>query len=368
MDEKSGPRILDTVIRIAGFLLIGIALVTFFYLLSSTISNYRIISEIPTSEYLLFNFSLSRSLFLLIIVGISVALIIGLSTFVFKFNQFSKGFTGSGDKGYFRFLALYVLAQLIFSAFVEYFIPSIGKEFPYNMSFADQNFFISSSVVFSTFLFDFIPILVAISVYLLAVGKFNTRNLFNYQLKNNNVVFMAVILAIIVTVIEGGPIVILVSDLFITLVLNVIILKFGFFKGFLSYFSISLAGIAEGAIASYSPVLSIVIYIIMLIIGFLGIYVLFSMGMSAPKEDKKPLSEDASTVNDKPAARGNPERSGKSPKIELFVRSQCPNCGNTSFHVVGNMTLKCSKCEYEMEKDATGIPNITLEFRRNFGI
>jgi len=367
MEGKDRRQILDRIFEGAGFLLIGIAVATFLYYLPSSSSEYHIIKSVPTVNYLIFNFTLSSGIFYLILTGVIGAMIIGLSTFIVRSRTFSKGFTGRNDIGFFHFFSIYVLTQLIFSSFVEYFIPSLGKEFPYNMSFAAQNFFISSSILVSTFLFDFIPILVFLCIYLAVVGKFNIKNVLNYPLDGRNIAFIAMILSILVTAIERGPIVIIVSDLFIIFVLNIIILKFGFFKGFISYFSLSMAGLAETAIASYSLALSLVVYLILLVIGFLGIYALFSISMVSQRSGDINTQDRSNDATDGVEKASHTRGPSNTPKIDLFVRCQCPNCGNTSFHVIGDMTLKCSRCEYEMDKNTTGIPNITIEYRRNIG-
>ena len=367
-DQKRAPKLFDTVLGAVSYVLIGIAIISFFYLLPSTIADFKIIKDIPTDQYLLFNFKLSSGIFILIIAGVAFASIIAVGTFFVKLKMFPKGFTGKTSIPYFRYFSLYVLVQLIFSALVAYFIPSISKEFPYNTPFSAQNYFISSSILFSTILLDFVPIVIALCVYLVLTGKFSLSNLLKYEVRNNNMLLIAFILAIIISALEGGPIIILISDLFITFVLNIIIIKFGFFKGFLSYFTLSLAGIAESAISSFNPFLSLVIYIVLLILGFLGIYSLFSMEMLAQKPMRnKSVNQDLGSYHQENKIE-SPRRERNLPRIDLFVRSSCPNCGNTSFHVLNNMTLKCSKCEYELDKEAMGPPNITIEYRRNLGI
>lgn len=367
-DPKKVPRTFDTVLEIFSLVLIGIAIISFFYLLPSTISDFQIIRSIPTYLYLIFSFTLSSSIFLLIITAVALTSAIAIVTFVVKLKMFSKGFTGRNSATYFRYFSLYVLVQLIFSAFIDYLIPSLGKEFPYNMSFPAQNYFISSSVLLSTFLLDFVPVVIALCVYLIIIGKFSLNNLLNYDVKTNSLLLIAMILAIIIAAIEGGPIIILISDLFITFVLNIIILKFGFFKGFLSYFTLSMAGIAESAISSFNPDLALVIYIILMIVGFLGIYSLFSMERFALKPPtNNDINQDLGSDHQEIKKERSP-RANNVPRIDLFVRSSCPNCGNTSFHVLKDMTLKCSKCEYELGKEAMGPPNISIEYRRNLGI
>ncbi|MEM0156785.1 MAG: hypothetical protein QXN26_01800, partial [Thermoplasmataceae archaeon] len=145
------------------------------------------------------------------------------------------------------------------------------------------------------------------------------------------------------------------TDFLSLFVLNAVFLRSGFLRAFLANFSISMINVTASALtASYAG--TILLTVLLIYLGFLGAYVFMGMGLK--------YSASAAATRNRDVVERTPKTKAL-PETELFIRSACPDCGNTTFHVNPDMSLKCTKCGKEIPRDAMEVPNVRVELRRS---
>lgn len=357
MAEKVEKRTIgDSITKYSSLVLIGISIVTFVALLPYSFSQAGSIGQFEDQILGFQSNLLTQYPVYLFLVLVLAAVLVSIFSVFYNRDSLTMGFQKKTNDGFFRYFVIFILVQVILSEFVAYFIPNIGQGFPFNQSLGIQNFIFSFLPLEQTFLFELIPMSI-ISVALTAFrGKSAVKSLFFYEFGIVETIVVSVMISLVATLIVGGTPVEYISDYLSFFLLNVIFLRFGFLKAFLTNFTVSMVNVVATVLSTNPALSAIVLPVLLFYLGFLGIYSLVQIGIRAPDKLQAELQN---------MPRERPERQQKSPPVDPFVRSRCPECGNAVFHVISaSMALKCSKCGRELEKDAMGPENIKIEYGR----
>lgn len=349
MAEKVEKRGLgDRIIDASGVVLAVISLISFLYLFPDTVAKAAEIGQLgPTITGISGVFFTANGIYIFLALTL-IAVLAGTVSFFYRNDRISMGFDTKTNSIFFRYFAVYILVQLILSEFIQYFVPSFGQGFPFNESAGVQNFVFSFLSLEQTVIYQLIPIAVIAVVVSGFRNRFSVRSFFFYNFSTAEVLIISIFVSLGTTLITGGTGYEYISDYFTFFVLNIIFLRFGFLKAFMTSFVVSMTNVTATLFnGSVVPTQLLLGYLFFL--GFLGIYSLVQMGMRAPRE--LPVQE--KVVDPKPR---------KIQTMEPFIKSRCPDCGNTLFHIVSSgMLLRCTKCGRELDKDATGPENIKIE-------
>ncbi|MCL4331484.1 MAG: hypothetical protein M1304_04360 [Candidatus Thermoplasmatota archaeon] len=352
----NGAGLESRIVRYSGYLLIAIAIISFLIALPDIFITKLPLYGHPASSFFIFN--ITATVYLAAAIIIPTALLVGLAIFSL-FDQKKRNvrsFNGDRDDAFYRYLLVFVFIEIIVSEVIEYANPALSEVFPFdsgNPSVVALAY--SSQVLMQSILFQLLPLAVAIAVLLYATGKLNLRNFISATPGTGETLLISLVVALIFSIVSGGPAIAIFTDFLSLFVLNAIFLKSGFLRAFLANFSISMINVTASALIS-SSVGTIILTVLLIYLGFLGAYVFMGMGLKYSTSAAASRSRD--NVNRVPKIRNVPE-------TELFIRSACPDCGNTTFHVNPDMSLKCTKCGKEIPRDAMEVPNVRVELRRS---
>lgn len=143
------------------------------------------------------------------------------------------------------------------------------------------------------------------------------------------------------------------SMLLSVILLNYICLKSGFTRALLAYFISTMFSVISFLVLN-SFLLSILLTVFLLMWAFIGFswiasVMMGSMQKSNPQEHAQEMAKRYIEGTD---------------YSKLWVRSTCPNCGESKFHLEPDGSLKCDKCNQIVEKDTEGRLNIIIQNRR----
>lgn len=354
-EEGEKNTIGDLIITYSGLLLIGISLLTFLYLIPSSVNQIHRIIQLGTSITGISWLGLNSSIFYASLAAILILVIAGLSTFVYHNDRISIGFKKQKSSAFFGFLMIYILVQLILSEIFAYVVPNFSSQFPFNEAIGVQNFVFSYLTLEESIIYQLIPMTIIVGIVSALYGKLSLKSFTFYNFNGPQILIIAAFIALVSTVLIPGTPFDYVSDFISLLVLNVIFLKFGFLKALLANFSISLTNVTATLISGNAAA-STLLPVLLFFMGFLGVYMLVQISINSSKQPLLP-----GTVE---GARSDERKKRKIPVIEPFIHSRCPDCGNAMYHILlPSMSLKCTKCGLELEKDAMGENNIKIELR-----
>ncbi len=344
----------DRIIRYSGIALITMSLITFAYLIPGTLDAMNSAIALGSQLTGIPGFSLTPDLFYLFIALTLLTLLVSIFSLFVHRQNISIGFQETKNMEYFHYLMIFILVQIILTEIIAYFVPTFGTGFPFNEPVAIQNFVFVFETFFQSFIFQLLPITVAILLLLLFTGKLNRKTVLSPEVGIRETFLISGVISATVSLIVGGPVLNFLSDFVTFFMLNFIFVRFGFLKAFLTNFTVSITNVTATLISG-NAILSNILPIFLFYLGFLGMYSAVQIGMSLPKY--LPSQDHQNIEPEKVKKR-------KIPRMEPFIRSNCSDCGHTVFHVKDDMGLKCARCGKELEKDATGEMNISIEFRR----
>ncbi len=343
----------DMIIRYSGIALIAMSLITFAYLIPGTLDAMNIAVTLGPQLTGVPGFSLTPYLFYLSIALTLLTLLVSIFSLFVHRPDISTGFQETKNREYFHYLMIFILVQIILTEIIAYFVPAFGTGFPYNEPVAVQNFAFVFETVFQSFLFQLLPITVAILLLLLFTGKLNRSAILSPMIGMRENLLISGVISASVSLIVGGTVLNYLSNFVTFFMLNFIFVRFGFLKAFLTNFTVAITNVTATLISG-NVILSNILPIFLFYLGFLGMYSAVQIGMNLPRYLPVPDQK-----NDRPR-----KVEKKVPRMEPFIRSNCPDCGHTVFHVKDDMGLKCARCGKDLEKDATGEMNISIEFRK----
>lgn len=340
------------VIRYFSYSAIAIAVISFFVSLPGIFRPTLPLYGKSTSAYFILDLRAEPYIFAIIVGSVIALLFLSLAGLERSFQNRMKSFSKDGKDSFFRLLLVFVFVEIIVSELIEVLNPAIADVFPFDATSPSVvSVAYSSEILIQSFIFQLVPLSISI-LFLLAIRKrLNRDGLVEGVQSLSDSFIISFIVAVIFAVVSGGPPIEMFSDFLSLFILNVIFLRNGFLRAFLANFTLSMTNVTAAYLAPY-PVGTLALTVFLIILGFMGVYVLFGMAVSYSGTVSASRSNDSS---------GNNRAVGHKPAMELFVRSSCPDCGNTTFHVQPDMALKCTRCGREIPKDATGIPNISVE-------
>lgn len=352
MEDKSGKwTIGERIAAVSGTVLVAIALFTFVFILPSTLNSVARIVQLGTQVTGINGFSLTPGLiYLTASIALALALISLLSLFVNR-NSISKSFSRDSTRKFFGFLMIYILLQLILTEIFAYAMPNIASLFPFHENLGVQNFVFAFLSLEQSVIFVFVPVSVALTIIAVLRGESISRYLRFYEGSRTQVLIISLGISLFSTLFISGSVLGYVSNFVSFTLLNIIFLRFGFLKAFLTNFSLSMTNVTATLIAG-NLTLSAMLPLFLFFLGFLGVYSLLQVSVPSQKEGSREEMEE------KPPK----VEASKRPQIEPFIYSRCPQCGNAVFHVIpSDMSLKCEKCEHVLQSDAKGPRNISIE-------
>ncbi|MDS0257311.1 hypothetical protein ApAK_06455 [Thermoplasmatales archaeon AK] len=352
--EKYVPNILDRVVYVLGAVFLVAGLLSFFYLIPHTLNEYPIIRSIPTSYYLLVGFPLTYLYFLLLI------LVLVLLGFLSVYSMISGGLSLRSQRDRARkysglkYLAVYVLVELIISEIVSYTIPGISHEFPLNQPFGVQNFILPVSNLFGLVL-EFVLVAVALVLYRSVSKSTSGTGIFGSQVPSGVSVLVSVVVSVVMVAISPSNFVLDFTSFLSYFVIGIIIIRFGFLKALAVTFASTSVDVLS-YLLSPSPILESSLTIFLFIIAFFGLFSAAEIAFRAGRVQQR-------------SAYAERQESVKAEDIRpivenLFIRSTCPVCGNYTFYVQNDLSLKCTKCGHEIAPDARAPPNISIQILR----
>jgi len=143
------------------------------------------------------------------------------------------------------------------------------------------------------------------------------------------------------------------SMLLSVILLNYICLKSGFTRALLAYFISTMFSVISFLVLS-SFLLSVLLTVFLIIWAFVGFSWVASIMIGSMQ---KPNPQDHAQEMAKRYIDGTDYS-------KLWVRSTCPNCGESKFHLEPDGSLKCDKCNQIIEKETEGKMNIIIQNRR----
>lgn len=355
MEEKSEkPTIGERINTGSGMILVAIAFFTFVLLLPSTINSVGRITQIGPEITGIAGFTLTPSqIYLYISISLVLVLVSILSLFMHN-EKISNSFSRDKTRQFYGFLMIYILVQLILTEVYSYALPNLSTIFPFQEALGVQNFYFLFLTLDQSVLFVFVPVTAILAVVGLMRGESLSRHLRFYGGSWSQVLLISLAVSLVSTFFISATPLEFISNFTSLAVLNIIFLRYGFLKAFLTGFSVSMTNVTASVIGG-NLALSIILPLFLFFLGFLGVYALVQFSVSAPKgEESNEELEEQKQIEVK-----------KRPQIAPFIYSRCPQCGNTVYHVLpSDMSLKCEKCDYIMPSDAIGPKNISIEFSR----
>ncbi len=342
----------ELIIAVSGIVLIGISILTFAFLFSSSLNDLNRISQLGPQITGIAGFNFSNSLVYVSLIASLLIASLAVFTIFYHNENISSSFQLNRTKKFFGFLAIYVLVQLVLTEIFAYFVPNFASQFPFQETLGVQNFVFAFTTLEDTVIYELIPMAIVISLLGIMRGKLSIRTYTFYNGDWVETLVLSSVVALVSTFIMSGTPLDYVSDFASFTVLNVIFLRFGFLKAFLTNFSIAMINVTASLIAG-NAVLSQILPLFLFFLGFLGAFSLFQLSVASQKESKE---HESASVTASPRYV---------PQIEPFIYSRCPECGNAVYHVIlPDMSLKCEKCEHILPKDATGEKNIKIELTK----
>lgn len=356
MSDESGKNTLgDLIITYSGLVLVAISLVTFLYLVPSSINQISKIIQLGAEITEIPGFGFNSTFIYGSLIATIILVVAGLSTFVYHNDRISVGFRRQKSSAFFGYLMIYILVQLILSEIFAYVVPNFGTQFPFGQTSGVQNFIFSYLTLEETVLYQLIPITVFVGIISAMYGKLSLKSFTFYNFNGIQIVIIALFVAFIATLFIPGTPFVYISDFISLFVLNIIFLKFGFLKALLANFSEGMINVTA-SLVSGSFAASILLPVFLFFLGFLGVYILVQISMDSTRT--------GSISRATTAVERDQERRSRIPTIEPFIHSRCPDCGNAMYHILlPTKSMKCTKCGLELEKDAMGDDNIKIELR-----
>ncbi len=353
MEDKNGKWTLgERIIGVSGIILVAIAFFTFVFIFPSTLNNVGRITQLGSQITGIPGFILSPSIVYLVAGStLLLALISILSLFISR-NNISNSFSGDSNRKFYGFLMIYILLELILTEILAYFMPNIAGMFPFKENIGVQNFVFAFLSLEQTVIFVFVPVLVVLAITAIIRRESLSKYLRFYDGNWTQVLIISLGISLFSTIFISGSILGYVSNFVSFTVLNIIFLRFGFLKAFITNFSLSMVNVTASLTAG-NLALSATLPLFLFFLGFLGVYSLLQVSVVKQKSQEEVQTE---------SPRAPPVNRLQ---IEPFIYSRCPQCGNTVFHVIpSDMSLKCEKCDHELLRDAIGPRNITIEMGR----
>lgn len=344
----------DLIITYSGLVLTGVSLFTYLYLFPSSISDINTIAQLGTEITGISWLNLGAPLVYLSMAVLLILVLSSLVTFFYQNDRISMGFSKQKNSRFFGYLMIYILVQLILSEIFAYFVPGFGNQFPFHQPLGVQNFVFSYLTLEESLIYQFIPIMVIVAVVGIVRGKISLKTFTFFEFDRFQMLSIAFFVSFFATLLIAGTPLEYVSDFFSLFVLNIIFLRFGFLKSLLANFAISMTNVTASLISG-NATLSLILPVFLFFMGFLGIYSLVQISVTPPREGTLDAPRQTSVER---------ERRSRVPTIEPFIRSRCPSCGNAVYSVLlPSISLKCTKCGLELEKNAMGENNIKIEMR-----
>ena len=353
-DERRTPG--EYILIYSGLALIFISFITFLYLIIPDITNPDRITalgdQVSGFSGIFFNtFAIYAIIFLILFFST-----FAIFSLFYRNEKLSMGFSEERNRTFFGYLMIYILVQLILSEVVSYFAPQYSSEFPFNQPVPIQNFILSYQSLLEAALYELLPITIAAVILSKIHGTPLLEGLRFYKMSVAEKHVVSVVISAIASALVSTTPMEFITAFFSLLVLNEIFLNFGFLKAFLANFSVELLNIA--LIVTKNNEISIVLAFFLFFLGFLGVYSLVQMGVRIPGE-----RPDAS-IPDSVENTHQPPNARKAIQIEPFIRSRCPECGQTTYHIIlPNMDMQCAKCGHELDRNAIGETNIVIDIR-----
>ncbi len=346
----SGRNIEDAIVKYAALSAVAISSLSFLLAIPGMFRKGFPLYGHSMSSYFLLNLPASSGIIAAIAGSVLLLLALSVLSLSRKPAITIKFLGNNSTPQFYRYLLAFIFIEIILSELINTVDPAIVSVYPFDSSFPSVvAAAYASEVLLQSLLFQLIPLFAAVVVMLLIRKNLHLSTLSKLSLTSGDEYAIAIIVGVIFAVFSGGPFIELLSDFFTLFVLNVIFIKTGFLRAFLANFTLSAYNVAAAFLSPY-PDGTLLLTIYLVIIGFLGAYSMFGMAarMSAASSaartqqqpEIKPLSPDYSA---------------------LFVRSSCQECGNTTFHIMDDMSLKCTKCGTIVPKGTMVIPNIRVE-------
>lgn len=147
-----------------------------------------------------------------------------------------------------------------------------------------------------------------------------------------------------------------VTFLLSVIIVNYICIKTGFLRAFLINITINMISVASYLLVS-SPIMNTLTAIYLYIWAFLGIF--WASGAAFSRFPQRVPGEGPGEPQERPGFHNEHY-------ADLWIRSTCPGCGETKFHVQDDLSLKCEKCGEIIQKDQVGMQNIVVQTRRAY--
>ncbi|MEM0157915.1 MAG: TFIIB-type zinc finger domain-containing protein [Thermoplasmataceae archaeon] len=356
--SKYTASIMDRLIYILGGVFVSLGIITFFYLIPFTLNEAPIIESLPTSYYLIFSTKVS---YLTVIVITLILVILGfLSIYSLLLGGLGTKNQQDANQKYsgLRYLSVYILVELIISEIVSYEVPGISHQFPLNQPFGVQNFILSVSNLFGTAI-EFVIITLALMADRAISHSARGSALFGPYLPAGRAVAISVIVSIVMVGLSPSNFVLDFTSFLSYFVIGMVIIRFGFLKAFAVTFSSTSVDILSYVISGY-PVMESALTILLFIIAFFGLFSASEIAFRAARVQQK---------REETAIQQRQEETDLhlNDKLiqSLFVRSTCPVCGNYSFYVESDLSLKCTRCGHVIASDAMAQPNISVQILRS---
>ena len=257
----------------------------------------------------------------------------------------------NANRSYATYLAAFALLDLFLSE-----IEAIAGVSPSSLGMPD-----SSAIVvygFSAVLFSLVMQLVAVYPVAYIFRNLEARGIIqnNPQMRkwrNLEIVLTAsaidLVLGYIVPLVGPDSI----SMLLTVMVLNYICLRSGFTRSLLAYFISTMFSVTSFIVLD-NLLFSVLLTVFLLIWAFVGFAWVTSIMMASTMKPRLP-------ENREEIAKRYIDGTDYS---KLWVRSTCPNCGESKFHLEPDGSLKCDKCNEILEKDAEGKLNIIIQTKK----
>ncbi len=335
--------------------------VTLFY--SFSMKKYiAFIRGIPTSSYTFFSFVPNTS-FIISVFAVSIIFIfISIFSLIPVKENISLSFRPKFQPKYFRYLAIFIFVQLMLSLLMTSIYPSFGVSAVDGYPFPAQDFYYVVSVLFETVLFQLLPLTVLILLYSAVSKKPVLKSLLQSDaIPSNLVAAFSIIGATAVSILYAyiGQNIYYVISIYISMViLNIIYIKFGFFRALLSTFILNMTSF-YGFVLSKIQVLSLLFLAFLFIWATLGLFYMFT-----ESEERRKNLEVKTAGQEKKEGTPRHQQAVQVPLLPpdaLWIRSTCPECGGMTFHVKDNMYLECDHCHHVLSPGDTGPFNVKID-------
>lgn len=340
----------DAVLKYAAYSAVAISTVAFLLAIPGMFRKGFPLYGRSMSSYFILNSPANADIIEAICGTVVVLLVLSVLSITGKFSGRFKSFHNDSRQPFLRYLLAFVFIEILLSELVDTVNPAITSVYPFDSNLPSVvAAAYASEVLLQSFLFQLIPLFVAIVVALLIRRNLHASSLLNFSLSSGDDYIIAIVVGAAFAILSGGPFIEVISDFFTLFVLNMIFLKAGFLRAFLANFTLSAYNVAAAFLSPY-PDGTVLLTVYLVILGFLGAYSLFGMAVRI------------SSASSAARVRSPPERKTPAPDYSrLFVRSSCQECGSTVFHVMDDMSLKCTKCGTTLPPDTMVIPNIRVE-------